>query len=208
MKVLVIGATGQTGRHAVRQLLAAGHEVTALARDPSVVTEHHDRLRVVAGNARDSASIDRAVHGHDAVLAAFGPRSLKKDDGQEVLMRNLIAAMTTHHVTRLVNLSAWGSGGAAVPPASLYARYFFLPIVLRHVRADKRRGEVHLFNSALNYANVCPGILRNAPARGGVKASIDGRGLKQYMHREDLAAFMVAQLADDTWVRKCVAIGY
>jgi uncharacterized protein YbjT (DUF2867 family) len=208
MKVLVIGATGQTGRHAIRQLLVAGHEVTAFARNPSAVTERSDRLRVVQGDARDAASIDRAMHGQEAVLVAFGGRLLKKDDIQEVLMRNLIAAMTTHRVTRLVNLSAWGAGGAAVPPANLFARYFFLPVVLRHMLADKRRGEVHLFESALNYVNVCPAFLQNSPARGGVKASIVGQGLKQFMHREDLAAFMVAQLTEDTWLRKCVVIGY
>jgi len=208
MKVLVIGATGQTGRHAVRQLLDRSDEVTAFARNPAAVTETSDRLHVVQGDARDAESIDRAVRGQDAVLVAFGGRSLKKDDVQEVLMRNLIEAMAKHGVRRPVNLSAWGSGGAAVPPANLFARYFFLPVVLRHVMADKRRGEAYLFASALDYVNVCPAFLKNAPARGGVKASIDGRGLKQYMHREDLATFMVAQLTENRWVRKCVVIGY
>jgi uncharacterized protein YbjT (DUF2867 family) len=208
MKVLVIGATGQTGRHAVTLLLAQGDEVTAFARNPSAVTDSSDHLRVVQGDARDPESIDRAMGGQDAVLVAFGPRSLKKNDVQEVLMRNLIAAMTKAGVKRLVNLSVWGSGGAAVPPANLVARYLFVPVVLRHLLADKWRGEAYLFGSALNYVNVCPGFLKNAPARGGVRASIDGRGLKQYMHREDLAAFMVAQLTEDRWVRTCVAIGY
>jgi hypothetical protein len=82
------------------------------------------------------------------------------------------------------------------------------PLLLRHLLADKRRADASLFDSSLNYVNVCPGHLKNAPGRGDVKASIDGRGLKQYMHREDLAAFMVAQLTEDTWLRKCVAIGY
>jgi uncharacterized protein YbjT (DUF2867 family) len=207
MRVLVIGATGQTGRHAVTKLLARGDEVTAFARNPSAVAER-DRLRVVRGDARDAASLDSAVHGQDAVLVAFGARSLRKDDVQEVLMRNLIAAMTKHGVTRVVNLSGWGSGGDAVPAANLVARYFFFPVVLRHLLADKKRGEAHLFDSALHYVNVCPAFLKNAPARGGVQASIDERGLRQYMHREDLAAFMVEQLTADTWVRKCVAIGY
>src|ERR1041385_2565247 len=98
MKVVVIGATGQTGRHAVTQLLARGHEVTAFVRNPSAVTERSDRLSVVQGDARDLESIDRAIHGHDAVLVAFGPRTLKKNDVQEVLMRNLIAAMTKHGI--------------------------------------------------------------------------------------------------------------
>src|SRR4051794_13468914 len=108
MKVLVIGATGQTGRHVVSQLLARGHRVTAFARNPSAVNERREHLRVAQGDARHPESIDRAVAGQDAVLVAFGPRSLKKDDVQEVLMRNLTAAMTKHGVTRLVNLSAWG----------------------------------------------------------------------------------------------------
>jgi putative NADH-flavin reductase len=179
MKVLVIGATGRTGRHAVAQLLARGDEVTAFARNPSAVAAIGDRPCVVKGDARDPDSIDRAMHGQDAVLVAFGPRSLKKDDVQEVLMRNLIAAMTKHRVTRLVNLSGWGSGGAAVPPANPMARYFFLPVLLRHMLADKKRGEACLFASSLNYVNVCPALLKNAPARGGVRPSIDGRGLKQ-----------------------------
>ena len=41
-----------------------------------------------------------------------------------------------------------------------------------------------------------------------IRRSSGNGQLKQYMHREDLAAFMVGQLTEDTWVRKCVAIGY
>jgi uncharacterized protein YbjT (DUF2867 family) len=82
MKVLVIGATGQTGQHAVRQLLARGDDVTAFARNPAAITEVSDRLRVVQGDARDAESLERAVQRQDAVLVAFGSRSLKKDDVQ------------------------------------------------------------------------------------------------------------------------------
>ena len=74
--------------------------------------------------------------------------------------------------------------------------------------ADKSRGEALLFASQLDYVNVCPAFLRNGPPRGGVKASVDGRGLKQVMYREDLATFMVKQLRDDTWLRQSVAVGY
>src|SRR5437867_8338900 len=87
MNVLVIGATGRTGRHAVTRLLEGGHDVTAFARTPWAVTTR-DRLRVVQGDARDADSIDRAVQGQDAVLVAFGARSLNRDNVQEVLMRN------------------------------------------------------------------------------------------------------------------------
>jgi NAD(P)H-binding len=75
--------------------------------------------------------------------------------------------MTTHHVTRLVNLSAWASDDTTVPAANLFVRYFFLPVVLRHMLADKRRDEAYLFESALHYVNVCPAFLKNAPAAAG-----------------------------------------
>jgi hypothetical protein len=123
-------------------------------------------------------------------------------------MSHLVSAMTACGVKRLVNLAAWGSGGGAVRPSSALVRYFFLPVLLRRVLADKRRGEAHLFGSGLDYVNVCPGRLMNAPATGRLRASIDGRGLKQYAHREDVAAFMVEQLTATTWVRQCAAVGY
>jgi uncharacterized protein YbjT (DUF2867 family) len=207
MKVLVIGATGQTGRHAVRQLLARDHEVTAFARTPSKVTEKSERLRVVNGDARDADSLDRAVEGQDAVLVAFGPRSLKKDDVQEVLMRNLIAAMKKHGVKRIVNLSAGGVGDSTADMPFLF-KYIFVPLLLRNVFADKKRGEALLVASDLDYVIVRPGRLLNAPARGGVRASLDGHGLQPVMTREDLAAFMIEQLTSDAWVRKSPLIGY
>ena len=144
MKVLIVGATGNTGRLVTPRLLAEGHDVTAFARQPAKLTAAVDRLRLVQGDVRDPPSLESAVMGQDAVIATFGPRTLGKTDVQEVFMRNLVAAMEHCDVRRLVNLSAWGSGGAAVPPRSLVVRYFLLPILLRHLLADKQRGETHL----------------------------------------------------------------
>jgi uncharacterized protein YbjT (DUF2867 family) len=208
MRILVIGATGGTGRHAVRLLLERGHAVTAWVRNPSAVGATSDRLRVLPGEARDAASLEQAVEGQDAVLVAFGARSLKKDDVQEVFMRNLIAAMKKHGVRRLVNLSAWGLNNDRAVTSSLFFEYFFRPVVLRHVWADKGRAEAHLTASDLDYVNVQPGRLLDSPARGGVRASLDGRGLRPSMTREDLAAFMVDQLDSDQWLRQSVIVGY
>ena len=47
MKVLIIGATGATGRVLMREALEQGYEVTALARNPSAVAPEDHRPRVV-----------------------------------------------------------------------------------------------------------------------------------------------------------------
>jgi putative NADH-flavin reductase len=206
MRVLVIGATGGTGRHLVRRLLERGDSVRALARKPADVTERHERLEVAQGDARDAASIDRAVQGVDAVVVAFGPRSLKKDDVQETLARSLAPALRKHGVKRLVNLSAWGAGDSAAKAGLLFA--VIRNTVLRHVYADKERGEAILLDPSLDYVNVRPGRLLDSPARGGVKASLEGTGLKKELTRDDLAAFMIEQLHSDTWLKKSPLVGY
>jgi uncharacterized protein YbjT (DUF2867 family) len=206
MKVLVIGATGGTGRHLVRRLLARGHDVRALARETSAVGTKHVHLEVVRGDARDAASIDDAVAGVDAVVCAFGPRSLKKGDIQEVLARNLLAAMHRHGVRRLVNLSAWGAGESAATAGLVFA--IARRTILRYVYDDKELGEVLVLGSDLDFVNVRPGRLSDDPPRGGVKATSDGRGVGHVMARADLADFMVTQLESDEWVRRSPIIGY
>lgn len=206
MKVLVIGATGLTGTHLVQKLLARGDDVTALVRNPSSYELKHEHLRVVQGEGRDLASLERACEGQDAVVSAFGPRNFKKDDIQEVFMKNLIAAMAKSGVKRLVNLSAWGAGDS-YEHSNLIAKLFFA-LVLKNLYADKNRGEVHLFASPLDYVNVRPGRLTNGKARGNVRAVLVPNGMQPWLTREDLADFMISQLATDEWVKKSPLIGY
>ena len=207
MKILVIGATGLTGTHLLSLLTERGHEVTAFVRDPSKLSFKHEKLKIAQGDARDLASLERAVQGQDVVMSALGPRTLKADDLQEVFMRNLVAAMTKHNVKRLINLSAMGAGDSYAG-SPFIMRAFFLPLFLGKMFKDKERGEVHLFGSSLDYVNVRPGRLTNEPARGGVKASLEYKGLKHIMSRADLAQFMVSQLDQSMWVRKSPLIGY
>jgi len=205
-RILLIGATGATGQELLPRLLASGYTVTALVRRPEAVTINNDHLTVIPGNLRDLAVVDEAVKGQDAVVCAFGPRGLKKDNIQEVLMRNLVAAMTKHGVKRLVNLSAWGADETMRPHGLM--QLILQKGLLRNIFADKARGERLLFASSLDYVNVCPGRLLNKPARGGVKVSVDGKDIKATMTREDLAEWMIAQIESDTWVRKCPIVGY
>jgi hypothetical protein len=66
-----------------------------------------------------------------------------------------------------------------------------------------------LFTSnGLDYVNVQPGRLMNWLAWGGVRASADGKGLKPAMSGEDLAEFMVDQIASAAWARQSVVVGY
>lgn len=205
MKVLVIGATGATGKYALPKLLAAGHEVTAFVRNPDGLPMKDAKIRVVKGDARDAAALAAAVEGQDAVLAMFGPRSLGKDDLQEVFMRHLVAAMEKHGVKKLVNLSAWGASETRP-----YINLVFLPMRMTFLKAvfdDKERGEKILLASSLDYVNVSPGRLTDGREKGSVKVARDGKGVPTSISRADLASWMIAQLTSSEWSRKSPIIG-
>lgn len=113
-RVLIIGATGGTGRCLVTEALDRGYEVTALVRNPAKLAMEHPRLRVLKGDVLDYASVEQSVQGQDAVISAlghkqfFGPSSILSNG-----TRNLIRAMEAHGVGRLVCETSLGIGSSA-----------------------------------------------------------------------------------------------
>lgn len=83
--VLVTGATGNVGRPLVEQLLAAGHRVRALTRDPASAALPAE-TDVVAGNLKDAHSLDVAFGGMDAAhLIGFdGADYSPLDNGEQI----------------------------------------------------------------------------------------------------------------------------
>ncbi|MES2399879.1 MAG: NAD(P)-dependent oxidoreductase [Pseudomonadota bacterium] len=72
MKIALIGATGFTGAPVLAELLSRGHQVTALARNPSKLAAQTG-LTVVKADVLDDSQVAAAVAGHDAVISAYNP---------------------------------------------------------------------------------------------------------------------------------------
>lgn len=86
MTVLVTGATGNVGRPLVEQLLAAGHRVRALTRDPARAGLP-EGTQVVAGNLADSATLEAAFDGVTAahLITFAGDDHAPLTNGEEIL---------------------------------------------------------------------------------------------------------------------------
>jgi nucleoside-diphosphate-sugar epimerase len=106
MQTTVFGATGGIGRH-VDQLLTAGHDVVAYARNPDKIHRRDPHLRVITGELTDTDRITDAVHGSDAVISALGPSLKRGATGTPVAdgTRTIINAMDTTGVRRFIGLA-------------------------------------------------------------------------------------------------------
>ena len=71
-RVLVVGATGGTGRAVVARLLADGHDVTAFSRRATDLEHRCPGVTAVDGDVTDADDVDRAVAGQDAVVLTLG----------------------------------------------------------------------------------------------------------------------------------------
>src|SRR5438132_5131391 len=103
MNLAVLGATGRTGRLVVEQALAGGHTVTALVRSPEKLTTGSSNLRVVVGEATDTAAVSRALEGADAVISTLGGNGSVIADSTPAL----VAAAHRTGVSRVVVLSSF-----------------------------------------------------------------------------------------------------
>jgi len=210
MKLLIVGATGGTGRELVKQALERGHEVAAFVRRPERLRIEHERLEVVRGDVLDAGSVDAAMKGRDAVLSALGhkrwfyPNRILSEG-----TRNLVRAMESHGVRRFVCETSlgiaetWWRMGLYY---TLFVRVFILPFYFH----DKVRQERVVRASSLDWTLVRPGALNSRRPRGRVRhgAKIGNWLWGAHVSRADVAAFMLDQLDDDTYLRSAPGVAW
>ena len=165
------------------------------------------RLRVLQGNVLDAASVEAAVAGQDAVLSALGTRSARPTTLFSESTHNVIGAMDKHGVRRLVCISGVGVGDSKGHVGFLYDR-IIRPFVVKNIYEDKERQEEAIKRSDLEWVIVRPARLTDEPAKGEYGVFLGGSYTATKISRADVAAFMLAQLNDDTYVRKTPVISY
>ncbi len=208
LSVLVIGATGGTGRELVRQALEQGHQVTAFVRKPKKLKVEHPNLRVAQGNVLDYASVESAMRGQSAVLCALGhkrffypTRILSK--GTE----NILRAMRVCNVPRLICESSMGVGNSA-GRLGILATFFVVPLILPFIFWDKVRQEKLIEESDTDWVIVRPATLTNGPARGTYRhgSNVGNFILGGRISRGDVADFMLKQLTDDDNIGSAIGL--
>ena len=221
MKLTIVAATGGIGKQLVAQALAAGHDVTAVARRPRELPAD---VRVVTADlaAPDPAVLESAVRGRDAVLSALGPRTRADAGVVAPGTRALVEAMWSTGVTRLAVVSAAAIGTVPTPrnphppkhdPGDgLVMRRLLNPAVKRVLAAgyaDLAVMEEELRDTALEWTVVRPPRLTDKPLTGRYRVALD-RNLRRGLtiSRADVAHLMLDALHRPELVGHSVGIAY
>ncbi len=206
-RLLVLGATGLTGRHIVDLALAQGHTITAVARNIAKLDIQHPRLTPVAVDlATDLDATGRLVLGHDAVICALG-RGLKLRS--ESLMSRatpgIIAGMQRQRVRRLIYLSAYGVDG--IPPNMALLPRLMTRFMLADIYADKAPGEHAVQTSGLDWTILAPIALSNGPAAGRQRLEEQPEvGSLDKISRADVAAAVLGCLNNPTTIGRRLVV--
>ena len=209
MKIVVIGANGNTGQEIVRQALRAGHEVVGAVRRPETLS-HLEGVQVAKIDLADHASLVAAMQGADAVVSALGHGGLKASAQFTTLYsdatRAIRAAMRETGIARILVLSSGGTVDNDAAPS------FYTKLIRRYLintYLDMARMETILEESPdLDWTSVRLTFLRPGPSKPFlVEEGTLSRGTFQ-IHFADAARFVVEELEANRWVKARPVLGY
>jgi len=220
-KLTVFAATGGIGRQVLEQAVAAGHDVTAVVRNPKKLSPG---VRAVAADlaAPDPAVLESAVRGADAVISALGPRSASEAGVAWQGTRAIVQAMKATGVRRIVVVSAAPIGtvpspGHPKPPKhdpgdGFFMRKLFSPLIkamLRRHYDDLARMEDVLRDSGLDWTIVRPPRLTDKPVTGAYRTAY-GQNLRRgfLISRADVAHLMLRVLGQPETLQRTIGIAY
>ncbi|UOQ44360.1 SDR family oxidoreductase [Halobacillus salinarum] len=186
MKVLVIGANGNVGRHIVDKLQESQHEPVAMVRDSDQIPAFESKgVKTVLGNLENG--FESAFYGVEAVIFAAGSGP---DTGADktILVDQEGAIKAVDHakhygVQRFIMLSSMAADRPQIGPGGM-----------RHYLYAKHRADEYLKASGLNYTILRPGGLTDEPGSGKVELAAHLKEFGQ-ISREDAAEALVYLLS-------------
>jgi uncharacterized protein YbjT (DUF2867 family) len=187
-RLLLLGATGGTGRHVLEQALARGHRVTAFVRAPEKLTLRGG-LTVVRGDPRDATALGAAAAEHDVAISALGPRTRHDEALMPACIDSLITASRDANVRRVLLVSS-----ALLFPGIGLAGAVFRWLIRGSLRGA-REAEHRLMRSGLEWTIARPVRLTDTPESGAYRAETARLPEKpRPIARADVARFLIDEM--------------
>ncbi len=215
MKILILGATGRTGRLIVEEALKQGYDLNVLVRDKNQIPFDTKSIKVYQGTPARRADLAAAMQGCEVVISALAVAKASDAPWSKLIspenfvsesMKNVIAEANQQNLKRLITISAWGvlETKKDVP---FWFKWMIEYTNLRHVYADHAAQEKLLAASNLTWTAARPVALNDSKKIKTLKVSFNNLPKPSlYISRQSVAKFIVDIVKSDKYDRKTPTI--
>lgn len=201
MKVFLIGANGQIGKHIIQLLKNSNqHTLTAMVRSEEQAEElNKSGVETVVANLESGVNeLAEAMKGSDAVIFTAGSGS--KTGPDKTLLVDLDGAVKSIEAAEKVGANRY----IMVSAFKAYDRESWKDSPIKPYMVAKHYADRMLQASRLNYTIFGPGLLLNEPGTGRISTgeNID----KTSIPREDVARTVVAALEKENTYKKTIGL--
>jgi putative NADH-flavin reductase len=201
LKIAIIGGGGRTGKYLVDQLVNHGHSVKLLLRNPQNINVQNSLIEIVKGDAVDPASIHSLLAGCQAIISTVGQRKDEPLVARQATI-NVLKAMEAHQIQRyllVTGLNVDTPFDRKGLQTSMATEWMKTNYSIYH--EDKQKAYSILSASDLAWTMVRVPFIEFMDERNELRVSLeDCLGTK--ISAADIAAFLVDQLDDTTYIRK------
>ena len=204
-KIAIIGGGGRTGQYIVSQLLEKGYPIRLLLRHPESFPLSDPLIEIIRGDVLDAHIVSELLQGCNAIISTVGQRK-----GEP-----LVASIATENILHAIENQ---------PVGSMSIRYILLAglnidtpfdrkspetqkatdwmkMTFPYIHADRQKSYSILQGSQVKWTLVRVPFIEFSEKRSELNVSLEDC-LGSKISAADIAGFMIAQLTDDTYIRK------
>jgi uncharacterized protein YbjT (DUF2867 family) len=208
--LLVLGGSGRTGIHVLREAAARGHRVRALVRNPDSV-QVPAGVELIQGTPANIDNLRKAAQGTKAVISVLNnarasdnpwAKPVSPPAFMTTAARDTLTVMHEQDIHRIVLASTQGAGDDWAH-LNLVAKTLIKASNIKASFADHHGVDHVVRTSHADWTLARAVALTDKPSSGQVKAAERGTDKPAMrINRADFASFLIDTVEKDTWIRK------
>ncbi|MFW6363826.1 MAG: NAD(P)-dependent oxidoreductase [Spirochaeta sp.] len=207
MTIMIIGASGRSGKAVTQELLKRGHKVRGLVRKKERYGTPEEGVTLIEGDSLDYASMKEAAAGADVIVSTMGPVRNSPAHLMQQSAEHTIAAAKAAGIQRVIWMS--GAGVKDSRDEKSISRPIIrgiMKIVAGSVLKDSEAGYKVITGSDLDYTILRAPILKDGEAERDYQLSYTPPKA-QPLTRGDIAVAIADLIQENAWVKESPMIG-
>ena len=205
MKIGLLGSTGFIGRTILTHIVNSDIDVKVMVRDRSKLKDFEGKIEIFEGSLQSLEDLNKFSYECDVIINALG--GLKGSNQYELfkeITSNIVSTIELNHVKKLISIN----GSASILPGEKvdFQRRMirFIVRLINRPGVDSKDAEMEVLfkNKQIKWVSVRVSGIKKGGGLGGEILADDKKLPGITVNQEDIAKFMVDQIATDKWMHK------